>query len=310
MSQFRTWYDTQPTALRALLTINVVLYVLWTLVLGRLGLTAEVFYQHLALNPSLPGLLFEPWQLVTYNFLHLGGGLGGFLHVLFNMLWMYWIGKEYEEMHGAHYLLALYLLAGVGGGLLSVVVYNIFGWDATIYGASASVIGILMAVAIQYPYKKIALLFLGTIRLLYVVLGFLALDLLFMMGSGVAVAAHLGGALSGFLFAKAVQGGADPAGWARIFFRGGRGGRSATRSTRSSSAGGGGGSWFGGRSREAASSNGGPEGRTLREERAARNAARNAEEAEIDRILDKINEEGYEALSEEEKRRLDEASRR
>ena len=69
---------------------------------------------------------FEPWQLVTYNFLHLSPGLNGLLHVLFNMLWLVWIGREYEYTYGAHKLTSLYVLAGVGGGLLSVVLHALF----------------------------------------------------------------------------------------------------------------------------------------------------------------------------------------
>lgn len=320
MSQFSTWYRTQPTALRAILTINVVIYVLWLLLFSNVGVTNAFVWNHLALNPGLPGILLEPWQLVTYNFLHLSTGFWGLIHIGFNMLWLFWLGKEFEELHGPHYLMALYLLAGVAGGLLTVLAYAVLPGSAVVHGASASVLGVITAIAIMYPYKKIALLFIGTVRLLYVVIGFLVLDILFAAGSSTAVTAHVGGALGGFLFARGTERGWDLASWAQIFFAGrrssGRSGssRSGGRRSAPSSEGGGGGlsGWMRslGGSGEAADrpADERERGRTLREERAERNAERNARAEEVDRILEKISERGYEALSEEEKRTLNEAS--
>ena len=319
MSQFKTWYSSQPTALRGLITINVVLYVLWQLPLRFIEPVAQFVGGHLALHPALPGILLEPWQLVTYNFLHLGTGFGGLLHVGFNMLWLYWIGKEYEQMHGPHEITALYLIGGVGGGMFTVIVYAVLGSNALIYGASASVLAVMTAVAVLYPYKKIGLFLIGVVPLLYVVIGFLVLDLLFLGSSNTAVAAHMGGALTGFLFARAQRRGLDLTSWARVFFgqrdrSGGRGSsRGASRGTSPRSASpeekksGGLRSWFG---RGRASKDEREPGKTLREDRKRRNAEQNAAEAEIDRILEKISERGYEALSDEEKRILHEASQR
>ncbi len=323
MSQFQTWYSSRPRALRALITINVVLYVA-ARVFDIVGLDALLLFarDHLALNPALPGILLEPWQLVTYNFLHLGGGFGGLLHVGFNMLWLYWIGQEYEEMHGPHQLLALYVLGGIGGGLFTVLVYAALPGAVVVYGASASVLALLTAVAILYPYKKIALLFIGTVRLLYVVIGFLVIDILLIGGTSTAVAAHIGGALSGFLFARAERSGWDLTSWARLFFEtrrrsgGGRPRSGPQRTTTQAAPSEDEGLWSRFRTwlsppERASSERSGPAGapRTAREERDRRNARENAREAEINRILDKISEGGYEALSDEEKRILEDASR-
>lgn len=319
MNQFQSWYRMQPRALRALLTINVVIYVLWVVVLMRVGATQVFFLEHLALNPALPGVLFEPWQLVTYNFLHLSPGFWGFLHILFNMLWLVWIGREYEELHGAHRLLALYLLTGIGGGLLTVLFYAAFPGNVIVYGASASVIGVMTAVAIKYPYKSIALIFIGTVRLIYVVIGFLVLDLLLSSGSSTAITAHLGGALCGFLYAKAEDRGWDLAGWARVFFPDRRAARTRGRSAPAEKAG------VLGRMESWLSSKGGGRG-GVRGGASEREAAvypissagtaqtpvepKTSAEEEVDRILDKISARGYDALTDEEKRLLYEASRR
>lgn len=303
MNQFRTWYYAQPSALRTLLTINVVAYVLWQFL--QLSSAIEGFvWNHLALNPALPGILLEPWQLITYNFLHLSGGLGGLLHILFNMLWLYWIGRDYEEMHGSDRMFALYIIGGVAGGLLTVILHNIFPgaglFAGTVHGASASVVGLLMAVGVLYPYKQIRLFLLGTWRLLYLVIGFLILDfVLALTGSFSSVSAHWGGAVGGFLFARAERTGIDVTSWAQIFF-GGRKRRSKKKKKET---------WVDRLERwltggEPAT----PSEADAGSSRTVRRKKQRAAEEEIDRILDKISEQGYDALSDEEKRILHEAS--
>ena len=192
------------------------------------------YTKHLALNPGFPGILFEPWQLLTYNFLHLSSGLGGFLHILFNMLWLVWVGRDYEELYGPHRLLSAYVLGGLGGGLLTVLLHAALPsaglFSGTVHGASASVLGVLTTVAVLNPEKSIALIFIGTVRLIWVVVAFLVLDLLFIAGSSTSISAHLGGAFAGFLLARAEGSGTDLSSWARVFFRD-RQSRSASRTS-------------------------------------------------------------------------------
>lgn len=314
MNRFLAWYRIQPRALRALLTINAVVYVLWQVVLIHIPFTRSLVVNHLALNPQFPEILLEPWQLVTYSFLHLQPGFWGFLHILFNMLWLVWIGREYEELHGAHRLLAVYLIGSVGGGLMTVLLHallpSVGAFGGIVHGASASVLAVLMVVAITYPYKSIALLFIGTVRLIYVVIGFLALDVLFLAGGGTSVSAHLGGALSGYLFARAEANGVNLSSWARIFFRQRRRTRRTARTAEGESILRQMELWLASRRTE----KGAPpdvsakKGRPRRSREARREAA--SLEGEVDRILDKISEQGYDALTDEEKRILYEASRR
>ena len=300
----------QPPALRAVLTINVVVYVLWLLLFIHIGATRQLFLEHLSLVPFVPDVFFEPWQFVTYNFLHLSTGFWGLIHILFNMLWLVWIGREYEEMHGSHRFLAIYLIAGVGGGLVTVLWYLIFppAGMVTVFGASASVLGVITAVAIFYPYKSIALFLIPfPIRLIHLVIAFLVLDVLLMAGGTTAVSAHLGGALFGFLFARGERSGIDLSSWARVFFERGSGRRSG-RSRRSKAQ----------RSRGLFKS--GKKRRSSPEpQQSARitriGGASEVDESDsgsddIDRILDKISEKGYEALTAEEKKTLYEASKR
>jgi len=305
VNQFQTWYYRQPQALRTIITINVAVYVVAQFLhLWPAGL--KFVMEHLALHPVFPDVLFEPWQLVTYNFMHTSGGLGGLLHVGFNMLWLYWIGKEFERMHGSQQFWTVYLVTGVGGGIMCLLLQPLFptitGTGVVpVVGASASVLGVLMTVAILYPYKQIGLLFFGVVRLLYVVVGFLIIDALLMLStSGTAVAAHWGGALSGFLFAKVLRGEIGVPSWLEPLFGGKRSRRAREPglldrlkglfSVQESD-----GSPPSSR-RPASSSDGAPARRS------------NNRSTEVDRILDKISEQGYDALSDEEKQTLYDAS--
>ncbi len=310
----------QPPAIRTLLTINVVIYVLWFLLLQHFDFMQGLFNRHLALQAEPSTFLFQPWQLITYNFLHLGTDLSGILHITFNMLWLVWIGRDYEELHGSHRLLAVYIIAGIGGGILSIMLEGLFpgfpggnaAGEATkviVHGASASVLGIMMTMAILHPYKSVGLLFLGTVRLLYIVLGFLVIDVLFLRGN--AVGADWGGALFGFLFAKAESSGVDLSSWASYFFKG---------KSRSKSSGGGENesvlrkleNWLASRgdTQEPQPKKQATRERTWRRTEVDVEVIETSGEDEVDRILDKISAEGYEALTPAEKKILYEASRK
>ena len=306
MNQFQSWYRVQPKAIKALLTINVTLYVLWALVLVHIPAARSIVFGFVALNPDIPAILFRPWQLITYNFIHLGVGFFGFLHLAFNMLWLYWIGKEYEELNGSHRLLAIYLLGGLGGGLLTVLFYAVAPGMVVVHGASASVLAVMMAVAITYPHKSISLLFIGTVRLIWVVVAFLVLDLLFIAGSTTAVTAHAGGALAGFLFAKAEANGRDLSSWTLPLLGERRSTRSRGRARKPDGFFERVGSWLGGQEPEEARI-AGRIGRAVPDDEPA---APSSSETDIDRILDKISERGYESLTAEEKQLLYEASKR
>jgi len=315
VNRFQSWYRIQPRALRALLTINVVAYLLWQVLLRHIPGVYSFVWTHLALNPALPGILLEPWQLITYNFLHLQPGFGGFLHILFNMLWLVWIGREYEEMHGAHRLLSVYLITGLGGGLLTVLLLAVTSgaslFSGSVHGASAAVFGVMTVVATRYPYKTIGLLFIGNVRIVYLVLGLLALNLVF-LGGGTSISAHMGGALAGFLMARAELRGVDLSTWAGIFFRNRTSKRARSRSSEEESILKQMESWLAGRRGEKETP---PRSERTSPFRSRESAGTGTDtepsmEGEVDRILDKISEQGYDALSDEEKRILYEASRR
>lgn len=311
MSRFRIWYYAQPRAIRTLLTINVVAYLLWNFVLTHFEPTALFVYRHIALNPSFPGILYEPWQVLTYSFLHLSPGLGGLLHILFNMLWMIWIGREYEQMQGPRKMLALYVLGGVGGGIVTVILHAIFPsfgpFGGIVHGASGSVLGIMTGIALEYPQKTIALLFIGVVRLIHVVIGFVFLDMLFLSAGGTSVSAHLGGVLAGFIWAKSAIAGIDLSGWAAIFYPSGHSSRGDGFLRRLES-------FFEGKKGDTKRGNNKPSV----DESSSRQTShvssydppkKSTGERDVDAILDKISEVGYDSLTSEEKKILYEASK-
>lgn len=307
MEKIRQWYLLQPRAIRRFLLANVVVYLLWNFVFVHFQASSFFVYNVLALNPNLPDILYKPWQLVTYSFLHLGLGLGGFLHILFNMLWMMWIGRDYEEVYGSSRLFALYIIGGVGGALMTVFLHGLFPsigvFGGIVHGASASVLCIMTAVAVKNPEKSIALMFIGVVRLSHVVVGFLVLDILFVSAGGASVSAHWGGASAGYIFARAFLAGNDLSRWANPLFDSRGASRDQSIMHRLDL-------WISQRSR------GGRRDKSMHETSMGVNSKKGALHAEtdkklnqstIDELLDKISEVGYDALSAEERRILYEA---
>ena len=102
------------------------------------------------------------------------------------MLLLYWLGRDHEEMYGSPHLLALYLLGGIGGGLLMILFTGLFPGSIFasnyVYGASASVFAVMTAVATFYPDKRIGLLLLGPVKVSWLIGGLLFLDLITLAG--------------------------------------------------------------------------------------------------------------------------------
>ena len=99
-------------------------------------------------------LIRRPWTPVTYMFLH-----AGFLHLLFNILGLYWFGKLFLYRFEGAKLLSVYLLGGIAGALLYVVAYNVFpvfeSTRALLLGASGSVFAVLVAIAVYDPNREL-----------------------------------------------------------------------------------------------------------------------------------------------------------
>ncbi len=278
-----------------LVYINVAVFLLVALagiVLQLFNVFAAGFLQWFELPASFARLAVQPWSAVTYMFLH-----ANFLHLLFNMLWLYWFGSIFLQFFSARHLRGLYILAGLCGGLLYMLAYNIFPYFrpgvgyAYLLGASASVLGIVAAAAYREPNYPIQLLLIGTIRLKYLALVAIGLDVLFITsGNAGGHIAHLGGALAGLAFAAGLNKGTDLTHWIN---------RAADALA----------SLFRPRPRKPKMKvHYGPN--ADRQKDYDYNARRKAQNDEIDRILDKLKKSGYESLTTDEKKSLFDAGNR
>ncbi len=163
---------------------------------------------------------FQLWRIITYQFLH-----GDFLHILFNMIGLYFFGPMLEQWWGSKRFLAFYLLCGVGG----VIPYTVIGLLAPgiildpgspelaeyagkvvkqvgLIGASGSIYGILVACAVLYPKMEVRLLFppipmkMRTLAIVFLTIA--ALSVIAGSPNTGGELAHLGGAALGFLLIK------------------------------------------------------------------------------------------------------------
>ncbi len=207
-------------ALIGLITVNVAVFVLYHVVLMFYTLFAVRHHfpldRWLAVPADIETLLRRPWTLITYMFFH-----QGILHLLFNMLWLYWFGKIFRTYFSGWQLVNVYILGGLAGAFLYILFYNIFPVFAAVkhiailLGASAGVLAVVMAISCYVPKYTINLLFLGRIKLIYIALATVVLYIISISTSDNAGGhiAHLGGALFGYLFAVNIQKGKDITVW-------------------------------------------------------------------------------------------------
>ena len=202
----------QGTMLMRIIYINIAVFVLLHVV-ALVGILINVPTQDLVTWVQMPSDLWRlahtPWTPVTYMFAHYD-----LLHILFNMLWLYWLGRIFLEYFTPKRLSALYVLGGLGGAALYLLAMNMLphfaGHNNFLMGASASVIAIVVAVAVWAPDYKIGLLFIGEISLKWVAIVTIGIDLLSVdAGNAGGHIAHLGGAAVGAIYATALKRGTD-----------------------------------------------------------------------------------------------------
>jgi membrane associated rhomboid family serine protease len=166
----------------------------------------------LATPASLHELALQPWTLITYMFLH-----KDIWHILFNMLWLYWFGTIFLHFLDQRKLVAVYLIGGICGAVLYIASFNIFPAfhgivheSVAIIGASASVMAVVVAIAVYAPDYSISLLLWGRIKIKYMALAIFVLTsfMNFSVNSGGKLA-HIGGALFGYIYAVKLRQGRD-----------------------------------------------------------------------------------------------------
>ena len=185
-----------PRGVRDLIIANSVVFLLMWLV-GPIG---RISMQWFALVPADVVTRFYLWQLVTYLFLH-----GGFMHILMNMLYLWFFGRDLEDIWGTRRFLQFYFFCGVGAGVVVVLANYLFGNpQIPTIGASGAIFGILLVAAVLWP-DRIIIFYIFPIKLKYLVmiLGAIAFFGLSDPNSGVSQVAHLSGMGFGYVFLKA-----------------------------------------------------------------------------------------------------------
>lgn len=274
------------SALYRLMIINIVLFLVIMLAetifflfrIDRSVISTIVSWLTLPADPQ--ALLFKPWTLITYMFLHVE-----VLHILINMLILFWTGKLFTEYLGNDKLWATYILGGLTGGFFYLAAFSLFPafeshGSGQLLGASAGVIAVLVGIATLLPDYTVQLLIFGSVRLKYIAMvSILLYAISIPHGNAGGHIAHLGGALFGFLMVKQLKKGRDLTAW--LVKMAGRK-KNPVRM-------------------KVVSKRGSGRDDIYREKQVAT-------QENIDRILDKINRSGFDSLTREEKDILYKAS--
>lgn len=292
VDDFKNAFRKQNNGLVQIILINIVIFLIMVtlFLVFRLSGNGE-YFRYIEKYLFLPGYIMDflvrPWTLVTYFFVH---DIGDIFHILFNMLFLYWFGKLVDEYLGNRRLINLYILGGLAGGVAYLLLANLVTGmsNGTLIGASGAVYAVVVGAATLMPNYTFFLFLLGPVRIKYIAAFYVLTSYvsLAMGGNAGGNAAHLGGALMGFLFITQLNKGNDL-------------GRPLTRLTE----------WTRGLFRSKPKMKvtyrntvGGPAKGT--------SFSGMPDDEEIDAILDKINRSGYESLTKEEKQKLFRASQK
>lgn len=235
------------------------------------------FPSWIALSTDLGDFAVKPWTFLTYAFFH-----DGFFHLLFNMMVLNFSSQLFLTYFTQKQLLGSYLLGAIFAGLVFVISYYFLGINTVIVGASAAIMTVLVAVTTYQPLMNVRLLILGNVKLWHITAVLLILDLMqFRLDNMGGHISHLSGALFGFLYIKLLETGTDLSiGVTKVI------------------------DFFANRFKKSPST---PFKKVHKnynkpiEQRASKIVIKTKSQQQIDEILDKISQSGYDSLSKEEK---------
>ena len=201
----------QLNIVEKIILINIICFVfplLFKTILFLFSLSENFFVGLFELSSSFQDLVFRPWTILTYGFLH-----SGFFHLFWNMYLLYFSSRLLLNLFNSKIFLKLYFLGIIIGGLTFILSYNFFPvfQDANPYmvGASAGVMSVFIFMSTYSPNLEIKLI-LFNIKLRYLGIAFVLLDVIQIpYGNSGGHIAHLGGAFFGFLYAQRLQKGLD-----------------------------------------------------------------------------------------------------
>lgn len=240
------------------------------------------YLDYLMVSSDPVKVITRPWTIITYMFLH-----WNFIHILFNILILYWFGRIFLRYLTEKQLMTTYILGGIIGALFILLFFGVIpalqpriGTPAL--GASAAVMAITIAISVYAPNYTVYLMFFGPVKIKYIALFYVVLDILMIASENAGGhIAHLGGALYGYLFAVQIKKGKDMGGFFNTIMD-----RIATL--------------FKHKSKMKVTYKGQAKSMTDMEY----NRSKAQAQKEIDRILDKIAKSGYDSLTKKEKETL------
>ncbi len=300
LNDFKNAWNKPNNAPAQLIIINVVVFLALGLlmVVSRLSGIYPIFdfvYDQFSIPPTFAEFITRPWTIVTYAFAH---SLSDVFHILFNMLVFYWFSKLILEFLGNKKVISIYVLGGLAGGLAYLLVYNLIPFYqqqapgiSGMVGASAAVYAVVVAAAVFMPNYTFFLMLLGPVKIKYIAAFYVVISFLGSTGGNAGGnIAHLGGALIGWLYISQLKNGTDLGAWiiriidwVKSFFVASPKIKVSHRST----------------SKKQRSN-----------PKATKTKNGRSEQEEIDAILDKISQSGYDSLSKEEKQKLFNASKK
>lgn len=295
--EFKNAFQRPNNAHAQLIIINVVVFIVLGVFMVVTRITGfdsvfEIVHNQFQIPARFGEFINRPWTIITYAFAH---DLTGLFHILFNMLALYWFGRVFVEYLGGDKLVAVYVLGAMFGGLFYLLAYNTIPFfvqqsdqvQIGMVGASAAVDAIVVATAVLLPNYTFFLLLIGPVKIKYIAAVVIFLSLLGTVGSNAGGnIAHLGGALIGFIYIKQLQAGVNWGLWITVTI-----------------------DWF----KDLFKSKPKVKVTYRKEDKATAKKGtppNKASQAEIDAILDKISDRGYESLTKEEKEKLFNASKK
>lgn len=283
----------EGSTLSKLIYINLGVFILVKIVaviaflFGQAPGEGNIVFDWLTFPANTSELLYRPWTIFTYMFLH-----KGFIHILFNMLWLYWFGRIFLSFLDQKKLLSVYLIGGLTGAAVYMFAYNFFPVFenvlsiAILYGASASVMAVVFATVIYSPNYIVNLVFIGPVKIKYIAMIFVLTDIIQLPdGNAGGHLSHLGGAFYGWLFITQLRKGKDiSSGFNQMMdtvF-----------------------SWFKSKKKMKVTHK-----RSRRGDDRAYNKQKKQKQENLNEILEKISKSGYDSLSKEEKEILFKSSK-
>lgn len=234
-----------------------------------------------SLSTDWSDLLWKPWSLLSYAFFH-----SGIIHLIFNMLMLHFVGQLFLTFFTQKQLLAVYILGAIFSGLLYMLGYQflpaLVGVHASMVGASDAIMAILLATVSYQPNMQIRLLLIGTVKLWQIALVLIIIDLIQLpMDNTGGHIAHLSGAFFGYIYIKLLQNGTDLGSGLHVIIDGIAAIFSGRKTTPFKKV------------------HVNPRKPAVKRE--SKIVAKDKTQQQIDEILDKISQSGYDSLTSEEK---------